>query len=104
MLLQEFDIETRDKQGVENLAIDQLTQPENQRLEKLEEREINDTFPEERLCKITGSEAPWFSDYANYLVGGVVPSALTWKHCKKFFSDVRHYFWDNLFLFKVCVD
>ncbi|GJZ77660.1 reverse transcriptase domain-containing protein [Tanacetum coccineum] len=53
MLLQEFDIEIRDKKGPENLAADHLSRLENPNLGKLTKAEIRDIFLEERLMAIS---------------------------------------------------
>mgnify|MGYP001552116382 CR=1 FL=1 len=66
LLLQEFDIEIRDKKGMENVAADHLSRPQNPRLVELEENKIGDEFPGEYLLVIAG-EIPWFADIANYL-------------------------------------
>ncbi|GJX43019.1 reverse transcriptase domain-containing protein [Tanacetum coccineum] len=49
LLLQEFDIEIKDKSGAENVAADHLSRLENPHAEKLNESDINDRFPFESL-------------------------------------------------------
>ncbi|GKA39463.1 reverse transcriptase domain-containing protein [Tanacetum coccineum] len=53
LLLQEFDIEIRDKKGAKNLAVDNLSRLENPNLGKLTKAEIRDLFPEERLMAVS---------------------------------------------------
>ncbi|GJR90260.1 reverse transcriptase domain-containing protein [Tanacetum coccineum] len=105
LLLLEFDIEIRDKKGAENLAADHLSLLENPNLEKLTKAEIRDLFPEEQLMEIFDkNNEPWYADYANYLASRVLPFRSTRQEKQKFFSDLRHYFWDEPFLFKQCAD
>ncbi|XP_052621829.1 uncharacterized protein LOC128127387 [Lactuca sativa] len=63
LLLQEFDIEIRDKKGMENVAADHLSRLENP---QLQEDKVGDDFPDEYILVTTGEE-PWFADIANYL-------------------------------------
>ena len=103
MLLQEFDIEIKDKKGAENLAVDHLSKLENPILNQ--EGRINDFFSHESLCTIqTNEEIPWFADFANYLAAGILVKGMTYQQKKKFFTDVKQYFWDEPYLFKVCAD
>nr|GEZ39712.1 reverse transcriptase domain-containing protein [Tanacetum cinerariifolium] len=51
-LLQEFDIDVRDKKGVENLAADHLSRLENPHQDEFENKEITETFPLETLGSI----------------------------------------------------
>ena len=107
LLLQEFNLEIWDKKGAENLAADHLSRLENPHLEKLNEEEIDDTFPEEelyRINKVSNTFEPWFADFANYLVCKVLPSDKTSQQKKKFFIEFKHYFWEGPFLFRVCPD
>ncbi|KAJ9562547.1 hypothetical protein OSB04_007707 [Centaurea solstitialis] len=100
LLLQEFDLEIVDRKGIENQVADHLS-----RIEKpIEpEGEITDTFPDERILSVE-VEMPWFADIANYLACGIKPSDYTPHMYKKFFHDVRHYLWDEPFLFKLGTD
>ncbi|GKE26061.1 reverse transcriptase domain-containing protein [Tanacetum coccineum] len=97
-LLQEFDIQIRDKKGAENLAADHLSRLKNPNLGKLTRAEIRDLFPEERLMAIfEKNNEPWYADYANYLASRVLPFRSTRQEKQKFFNDLRHYFWDEPF-------
>ncbi|GJX68936.1 reverse transcriptase domain-containing protein [Tanacetum coccineum] len=103
VLGQQFDVVIRDKKGAENLAVDHLSRLENPHQNELEKKEITETFPLETLGMVTfhgGDNAPWFSDFANYHAGNFVSS----QQKRKFFKDVKHYFWDDPFLFKICAD
>ncbi|GJU79540.1 reverse transcriptase domain-containing protein [Tanacetum coccineum] len=103
---QEFDIEIRDKKGAENLAADHLSRLENPHQDKLENKEINEAFPLETLGSIAlqDQSTPWFADFANYHAGKFVIKGMTSQQKNKFFKDVKHYFWDDPFLFKICAD
>nr|GFB57295.1 reverse transcriptase domain-containing protein [Tanacetum cinerariifolium] len=50
------------------------------------------------------SNAPWFADFANYHAGNFIVKGMTSQQKNKFFKDVKHYFWDDPFLFKICAD
>ncbi|GJY74342.1 hypothetical protein Tco_0478773 [Tanacetum coccineum] len=100
-----FDTKIRDKKGVENLAADYLSRLKNPDLGKLTSAEIRDMFPEEQLMLISdGKEEPWYADFANYLASTVLPFRSTHQEKQKFFTDLRHYLWDEPFLFKQCAD
>nr|GEV33611.1 reverse transcriptase domain-containing protein [Tanacetum cinerariifolium] len=47
---------------------------------------------------------PWFADFANYHAGNFVVKGMSSQQKNKFFMDVKHYFWDDPFLFKICAD
>ncbi|GJW31496.1 reverse transcriptase domain-containing protein [Tanacetum coccineum] len=106
LLLQEFDIDVRDKKGAENLAADHLSRLENPHQDKFENKEINEAFPLETLGSIAlqDQSTPWFADFANYHAGKFVIKGMTSQQKNKFFKDVKHYFWDDPFLFKNCAD
>ncbi|GJW44678.1 reverse transcriptase domain-containing protein [Tanacetum coccineum] len=107
LLLQEFTIEIRDKKGAENLAAGHLSRLENPYQGDRVEMEINDNFPHESLSMISlnpDNKPPWFADIANYLVGNVLVKGMSSQQKKKFFKDIRHYFWDDPYLFRICAD
>ncbi|GKE74226.1 reverse transcriptase domain-containing protein [Tanacetum coccineum] len=47
---------------------------------------------------------PWFADYANYHAGNFIVKGMSSQQKNKFFKDVKHYFWDDPYLFKICAD
>ncbi|GJY95315.1 hypothetical protein Tco_0511676 [Tanacetum coccineum] len=51
LLLQEFNLEIRDKKGAENVAADHLSRLENPHKNKLEKKNITESFPLESLGK-----------------------------------------------------
>ncbi|GKB84723.1 reverse transcriptase domain-containing protein [Tanacetum coccineum] len=69
------------KSGAENYAADHLSRLENPYENVFDPKEINETFPLETLnteCQLNKR--------------------------KKFFKDVKHYFWDDPYLFRICAD
>ncbi|GJX31764.1 reverse transcriptase domain-containing protein [Tanacetum coccineum] len=94
------------KKGAENLAADHLSRHENPHQDKLENKEITETFPLETLGSVAlrVDSTPWFADFANYHAGNFVVKGMSSQQKNKFFKDVKHYFWDDPFLFKICAD
>nr|GEU95058.1 reverse transcriptase domain-containing protein [Tanacetum cinerariifolium] len=99
--LQEFDIIIRDKKGTENLATDHLSRIENPHKDVFENKDINENFPLETLGKISSGSTPWFADFANFHVGNFIVKGMSSQQKKKFFKDVKHYFWDDPYLFRI---
>nr|GEV41483.1 hypothetical protein [Tanacetum cinerariifolium] len=99
LLLQEFDITIRVKKGSENLAADHLSRLENTHKDVCENKDINEKFPLETLGSIPSGSTPWFADIANFHAGNFIKKGLTSQQKKKFFKDVKHYFWDDPYLF-----
>nr|GEZ57311.1 reverse transcriptase domain-containing protein [Tanacetum cinerariifolium] len=70
-------------------------------------KEINETFPLETLSMVNfcgDSSASWFADFVNYHAGNFIVKGMTSQQKNKFFKDVKHYFWDDPFLFNICAD
>nr|GEW44967.1 reverse transcriptase domain-containing protein [Tanacetum cinerariifolium] len=107
LLFQEFTIEIRNKKGVENLAADHLSRLENPYQGDHVEMEINDNFPHGSLNMISlnpDNKPLWFADIANYLVGNVLVKGMSSQQKNNFFKDIRHYLWDDPYLFRICAD
>ncbi|GJY28708.1 reverse transcriptase domain-containing protein [Tanacetum coccineum] len=107
LLLQEFKFKVIDTKGAENLAADHLSRLEKPYENVLDPKEINDRFPLETLNMVTfcgDSSTPWFVDFANYHAGKFIVKGMSSQQKNKFFKDVKHYFWDDPYLFKICAD
>jgi hypothetical protein len=64
LLLQEFDIEIRDKKGTKNIITDHLSRIQFQTPQPIL---VHDSFPDEQLFVITPREPPWYANIINYL-------------------------------------
>ncbi|CAN6573210.1 unnamed protein product [Malus baccata var. baccata] len=84
LLLQEFDIEIRDKKGSENVVADHLSRM----VHNEESLPILETFPDEQLLSIKVS-APWYADIVNFLVSKRIPSEFTRHQRDKLRHDAR---------------
>ena len=101
LMLQEFDLEIKDKNGTENLVADHLSILEG----PINEVQINDNFPDEQLLAMSEvSVVHWFADYVNYLVAKAIPPEFTYQQKKKFFYELRHYYWEEPILYRHCAD
>ncbi|GKA86571.1 reverse transcriptase domain-containing protein [Tanacetum coccineum] len=81
-----------------------LLRLENPHKDVLENKDINENFPLETLGVISSGSTPWFADYANFHAGNFIIKGMTTQQKKKFFKDVKHYFWDDPYLFRICAD
>ncbi|XP_061357214.1 uncharacterized protein LOC133301576 [Gastrolobium bilobum] len=102
LLLQEFDLEIKDRRGSDNKVADHLS-----RLKRASPQEgdhIKETFPDEQLLMIAEKQAPWFADIANYLAAGIEPYHLNHQGRKRFHHEAKQYFWDDPLLYKRCSD
>ena len=92
LLLQEFNLQIRDKKGVENVVADHLS-----RLtiaHNTHNPPINDEFPEESLLLV--EKAPWYAHIVNYLATGELPADWKAQDKKFFFTKIHSYYGNNL--------
>ena len=66
-MLQEFDIEIRDKKGYENIVADHLSRILVKNYESIP---IKESFLDEQILEVSQIKVPWFVDIVNYLVVG----------------------------------
>ena len=98
LLLQEFDLEIKDKKGCDNVIADHLSRVERSTAEE-EKIILTENFPDEQLFKVS-FQLPWCADIVNYLACGVVPSEFSYQQKRKVRTDSRYYIWDDPLLFK----
>ena len=103
LLLQEFDLHIVDRKGADNPVADNLSRLENIAYDPVP---VNDSFPNEQLAviKVSSRDSPWYADYANFIVSKYLPPTFSAQQRRKFFYDLRHYFWDDPHLYKEGVD
>ena len=88
-MLQEFDIEIRDKNGSDNVIADHLSRIEKP-IKDEKGTEIEENFPNEQLFQLT-VQVPWYADLVNYLACGIMPSELTYQQKRTLITDARFY-------------
>ncbi|GJZ53662.1 reverse transcriptase domain-containing protein [Tanacetum coccineum] len=79
----------------------------NPHMDVLTKREIADEFSDEHLMTLkskSNNDEPWYADFVNYIVGKVVSPNWTFEKRKRFFSQVKTYFWEEPYTFKLCAD
>nr|GEW64369.1 reverse transcriptase domain-containing protein [Tanacetum cinerariifolium] len=107
LLLQEITFKVINTKGAKNLAADHLSRLENPHQNVLDPKEINESFPLETLDLVSthgNSSTTWFADFTNYHAKNFVVKGMSSQQKNKFFKDVKHYFWDDPFLFKIYAD
>ncbi|KAI5317646.1 hypothetical protein L3X38_037353 [Prunus dulcis] len=103
LLLQEFDLEIQDKKGSENVVANHLSRLIIPAATEADSLPLSESFPDEQLFAVK-IDTPWFADIVNYLAKGAVHPDFSDQQKKKFLFDVKHYFWDEPYLYKYCAD
>nr|GEX14166.1 DNA-directed DNA polymerase [Tanacetum cinerariifolium] len=81
-----------------------LQRLENPHKDVFKNKDINENFPLETLGKISSESTLWFADFANFHVGNFIIKGMSSQKKKKFFKDVKYYFWDDPYLYRICSD
>ncbi|KAL5791763.1 hypothetical protein ACOSP7_000357 [Xanthoceras sorbifolium] len=102
LLLQEFNIEIRDKKGSENVVANHLSRlldyDNNQARDAA--IPIQESFPDEQLCEVH-TEEPWYADLVNYISDRILPADMSSQQKKRLYASTRYYYWDDPYLFKL---
>jgi len=95
LLLQEFDLEIKDRKGVDHHVADHLSRIPTGEISK----DSNDYFPDEHLYIVTEAFL-WYVDIVDYLVTKSFPTNRP-KHAKeRIKSQARFYLWDGTYLWR----
>nr|GEU45204.1 reverse transcriptase domain-containing protein [Tanacetum cinerariifolium] len=81
-----------------------LSRLENPHKDVFENKDINENFSLETLGKISSGSTPWFANFTNFHAGNFIVKWMSSQQKKKFFKDVKHYFWDDPYLFWIYAD
>nr|GEW09161.1 reverse transcriptase domain-containing protein [Tanacetum cinerariifolium] len=68
------------------------------------EAESKYTTTEKEMLAVVNQSTSKFADFANYHAGNFIVKGMSSQQKNKFFKDVKHYFWDDPHLFKICAD
>jgi hypothetical protein len=97
LLLQEFDLEIKDKKEVENIVADHLLRMQ---VTNMQEPLINDFLRDDMLLKVMDSN-PWYTNIVNFMVSRYIPLG---ENQKKLIFKRRCHLWDDRYLYRVCTD
>ena len=95
LLLQEFDLEIRDKKGSENSVVDHLSC-----LHVSGTGDISESFLDDHLLTVS-SHSPWFAHIVNFLVTRSIPEHWNRHGKDKFFHELKYYYKEEPLLFHV---
>ena len=98
LLLQEFDLEIKDKKGCDNVIVDHLSRVEKTTM-KEKEMKVVENFLDEQLFQLS-FQLPWYADILNFLACGVMPPEFSYQQRKKLRTESKFYIWDDPLLFK----
>lgn len=81
-MLQEFDLDIKDKKKVKNVVVDHQSRLDNATMTQ-KKKNILEEFPYKNLLAI--SERPWFADMASYKAIKIVSEEYTWPKKEWFY-------------------
>ena len=103
LLLQEFDLEIRDKKGSQNVVADHLSRLVGGSKQEEDNLPLRDSFPDEQLFAVNVAD-PWYADIINFKASNQIPSHFTRAAKDKLIKNSKYYVWDDPYLWKHCAD
>jgi hypothetical protein len=97
LLLQEFDLEIKDKRGSENVVVDHLSGLLHG--EEGSELHLGEQFPDELLFAIN-VHPPWYVDIVNYITTRIFPLGMSSQEKKRLMSISWQHQKDESYIFK----
>ena len=77
LLLQEFDLEIKEKKGSDNVIANHLSRVEKATVQE-ERREIVENFLDEQLFQLS-LQSPWYADIVNFLACGIMSPEFSYQ-------------------------
>ncbi|RDX74255.1 Retrovirus-related Pol polyprotein from transposon 17.6, partial [Mucuna pruriens] len=96
LLLQEFELEIKDKKGGENADLTQLER-------RVGPLPIQDEFLDEQILQLENVK-PLYADICNFLVASMFPHGASKAYKEKLESDAKYYIWDDPYLWRLYND
>ncbi|RDX77623.1 Retrovirus-related Pol polyprotein, partial [Mucuna pruriens] len=99
LIIQEFNIEIKDKKGAENPVADHLSRIEREN----DLMPIKDEFLYEQLLH-PSTPTPWFADIYNFVAASQFPPEASRLYKERLQSDAKYYIWDDPYLWRLYND
>ncbi|XP_049346059.1 uncharacterized protein LOC125810599 [Solanum verrucosum] len=92
------------QKGDKSQVADHLSRLEEEAILKLGNRAKINYVPDKWVLAASYDLDPWFAIFANYLAIDLVPSDLSFHQRKIIMHDVKMFFWDDPYLFRICAN
>jgi len=76
-------------EGCENQVADHLYHYEPN-VVSFEEKDNEESFPDELVMALSNNTTPWYANFANNVVCGLLPKGMNGYQCKRFLFDVKN--------------
>ena len=86
-MLQEFDLEIKDKKVSDNVIVDHSSRLENP-IEDERGTQIEENFHDEQLFQVS-VQVPWYADIVNFLACGIMLPEFSYQQKRKLRTDTN---------------